>query len=187
MAAARSLRRCWRRSALFAAMRPAEPGEFTRRAFLNGKLDLVEAEALADLIAAETEAQRRRLCVAAPTARRVGSIRAGAADLSLRGRMIEAEIDFSDEERRAGASVDRGVGAVGRLAARSECHLASAGAAEIIRDGYRGRHRSARRMPASRACSTVGPARRSDRHGRAGHDPRCRSRWRWISDGLRSW
>ncbi|TCH99015.1 tRNA uridine-5-carboxymethylaminomethyl(34) synthesis GTPase MnmE [Roseococcus sp. SYP-B2431] len=40
--------------------RPAEPGEFTRRAFLHGKLDLTEAEGIADLIAAETEAQRRQ-------------------------------------------------------------------------------------------------------------------------------
>src|SRR6185437_11829759 len=40
-------------------MRHAEPGEFTRRAFLNGRLDLTETEALADLINAETEAQRR--------------------------------------------------------------------------------------------------------------------------------
>ena len=41
-------------------LRPAEPGEFTRRAFLNGRMDLVEAEAVHDLIAAETEAQRRQ-------------------------------------------------------------------------------------------------------------------------------
>ena len=41
-------------------LRLAEPGEFTRRAFLNGKLDLVQAEAVADLAAAETEAQRRQ-------------------------------------------------------------------------------------------------------------------------------
>lgn len=40
--------------------RPAEPGEFTRRAHANGKMDLAEAEGLADLIAAETEAQRRQ-------------------------------------------------------------------------------------------------------------------------------
>ena len=40
--------------------RPAEPGEFTRRAFLNGRMDLTEAEAVHDLIAAETEAQRRQ-------------------------------------------------------------------------------------------------------------------------------
>ena len=43
-----------------AGARPAEPGEFTRRAFLAGKLDLTEAEAVADLAAAETEAQRRQ-------------------------------------------------------------------------------------------------------------------------------
>jgi tRNA modification GTPase len=41
-------------------LRPAEPGEFTRRAFLNGRLDLVEAEGLADLVDAETTAQRRQ-------------------------------------------------------------------------------------------------------------------------------
>ena len=41
-------------------LRLAEPGEFTRRAFLNGKLDLLQAEAIADLAAAETEAQRRQ-------------------------------------------------------------------------------------------------------------------------------
>src|SRR5213594_3343382 len=50
-----------RMSALGAqGLRLAEPGEFTRRAFLNGKLDLVQAEAVADLAAAETEAQRRQ-------------------------------------------------------------------------------------------------------------------------------
>src|SRR6195952_3346354 len=43
-----------------AGLRPAEPGEFTRRAFLNGRMDLVEAEAIHDLIAAESEAQRRQ-------------------------------------------------------------------------------------------------------------------------------
>ena len=41
-------------------LRPAEPGEFTRREFLNGKLDLVAAEAVHDLVAAETDAQRRQ-------------------------------------------------------------------------------------------------------------------------------
>jgi len=41
-------------------LRLAEPGEFTRRAFENGKLDLTEAEAIADLVAAETAAQRRQ-------------------------------------------------------------------------------------------------------------------------------
>ena len=41
-------------------LRPAEPGEFTRRAFEAGRLDLTEAEGIADLVAAETEAQRRQ-------------------------------------------------------------------------------------------------------------------------------
>ena len=77
-------------------IRHAEAGEFTRRAFLNGKLDLVKAEALADLISAETEAQRRFAVLNAEGAQ---------ADLYLGWRrrliharaMIEAEMDFSDE------------------------------------------------------------------------------------------
>lgn len=43
-------------------LRLAEPGEFTRRAFHNGKLDLTEVEGLADLLQAETEAQRKQVC-----------------------------------------------------------------------------------------------------------------------------
>ncbi len=45
---------------VLAGARPAEPGEFSRRAFLHGKMDLLEAEGVADLVAAETEAQRRQ-------------------------------------------------------------------------------------------------------------------------------
>jgi len=90
-------------SAVFAALgarpgfRIAEPGEFTRRAFLNGKFDLTTAEAVADLVAAETAAQRRqalrqldgefgRLCAAW----RERLIRAQAR--------LEAQIDFPDED-----------------------------------------------------------------------------------------
>ena len=77
--------------------RPAEAGEFTRRAFQNGKLDLTEAEGLADLIDAETEAQRRQAL-----AQMSGSLK----DLyqSWRDQLIsvlaalEGEIDFPDEE-----------------------------------------------------------------------------------------
>lgn len=43
-------------------LRPAEPGEFTRRAFNGGKLDLTEVEGLSDLLQAETEMQRRQVC-----------------------------------------------------------------------------------------------------------------------------
>jgi tRNA modification GTPase len=78
-------------------LRAAEPGEFTRRAFENGRIDLAEAEGLADLLAAETESQRRAALALAGGAlsRQVeawhGSLLAIAAG-------IEAELDFDDED-----------------------------------------------------------------------------------------
>ena len=60
MADARCWRHCSRRSRRFENVRAAEPGEFTRRAFENGKLDLTEAEGLDDLIHADTDRQRRQ-------------------------------------------------------------------------------------------------------------------------------
>ncbi|MBV8764946.1 MAG: tRNA uridine-5-carboxymethylaminomethyl(34) synthesis GTPase MnmE [Hyphomicrobiales bacterium] len=77
-------------------LRPAEPGEFTRRAFVNGKLDLVEVEALGDVISAETEGQLRlaqRLAGGA-LSNRVSCWR--KALVSARSA-VEAAIDFSDE------------------------------------------------------------------------------------------
>ena len=53
-------RRCWRRWRGSTGLRPAEPGEFTRRALLNGRLDLAQVEGLGDLLAAETAAQQRQ-------------------------------------------------------------------------------------------------------------------------------
>lgn len=78
-------------------LRPAEPGEFTRRAFDNGKLDLTEVEGLADLIAAETEAQRRQA---------LRQMRGALAALTEDWRhrllaalaQVEAAIDFPDED-----------------------------------------------------------------------------------------
>ncbi len=77
--------------------RMAEPGEFTRRAFLNGKLDLTEAEAVADLVAAETAAQRRQAL------RQLGGefgrlCEAWRERLLRMQAQLEAEIDFPDEE-----------------------------------------------------------------------------------------
>lgn len=60
-------------------LRPAEPGEFTRRALINGKIDLAQAEGLGDLLAAETEAQ---LCQA--TALMEGRLSDAAAGLAAR-------------------------------------------------------------------------------------------------------
>ncbi len=78
-------------------LRRAEAGEFTRRAFLNGRIDLAEAEGLADLLAAETESQRKLAMTAAEGAVRVvaESIR---KKLIRAGALVEASIDFADEE-----------------------------------------------------------------------------------------
>src|SRR5947209_11436594 len=77
--------------------RPAEPGEFTRRAFANGRLDLTAVEGLGDLVFAETEAQR------AQAMRQLSGALAGRADawrsqLLEALALIEARIDFSDQD-----------------------------------------------------------------------------------------
>ena len=77
--------------------RPAEPGEFTRRAFLNGRMDLTEAEAVHDLVAAETAAQRRQALRQLDGA--LGTLYGGWADrLRLLLAQQEALIDFPDED-----------------------------------------------------------------------------------------
>ena len=80
-----------------AGVRLAEAGEFAHRAFSNGKLDLVEAEALGDLIASETEAQRRFAVELAGGAQ--SALYENWRQRLLHARsMIEAEIDFADED-----------------------------------------------------------------------------------------
>lgn len=78
-------------------LRAAEPGEFTRRALIAGRIDLTEAEGLADLLSAETETQRRAAMSAADggVRRRVEGWSAKLLTLSAR---VEAELDFSDED-----------------------------------------------------------------------------------------
>ncbi len=119
----------------FDGVRHAEPGEFTRRAFLNGKVDLVETEALADLVNAETEAQRR---FAVQNAEGVQS------ELYLNWRrrliharaMIEAEIDFADEDDVPGSVAETVWSDVGAMIGEIERHVQGFRAAEIIRDGF---------------------------------------------------
>ena len=77
--------------------RPAEAGEFTRRAFGNARLDLTQVEGLADLVAAETEAQRRQALRQSDGT--IGRLYEGWRERLVRARaLIEAELDFADEE-----------------------------------------------------------------------------------------
>ena len=117
-------------------LRAAEAGEFTRRAFLNGKLDLTSAEGLADLVAAETELQRRMALINAEGGQR--DIYDGWRKRLLHARaMIEAELDFADEGDVPGsvaADVWTDMFAMQQEIAN---HINGYHAAEIIRDGYR--------------------------------------------------
>ena len=89
-------RDAWRRSRKLEGFRHAEAGEFTRRAFENGRIDLTAVEGLADLVAAETEAQRRQAFrQMRGHARRARRDLARTADRSA--ALVEAGIDFSDE------------------------------------------------------------------------------------------
>ncbi|HSV82210.1 MAG TPA: tRNA uridine-5-carboxymethylaminomethyl(34) synthesis GTPase MnmE [Ramlibacter sp.] len=79
------------------ALRVAEPGEFTRRAFLNGKLDLAQAEAIADLIDASTEAAARSASrsLAGEFSREIHLLRDALVNLRM---LVEATLDFPEEE-----------------------------------------------------------------------------------------
>ncbi len=83
--------------AMLPGLRKAEPGEFTRRAFTNGRIDLAEAEGLADLLTAETELQRRSAQAMAGGAlsRQVEDWR---TRVLLLGAQVEAVLDFADED-----------------------------------------------------------------------------------------
>jgi tRNA modification GTPase len=114
-------------------LRLAEPGEFTRRAFLNGKLDLTQAEAIADLVAAETEAQRRQALRQLDGG--LGALYGGWSARLLRLLAhLEAAIDFPDEDLPP--EIDREVASETRvLAAEIIAHLADDRRGERLRDG----------------------------------------------------
>jgi tRNA modification GTPase len=99
---------------------PAEPGAFTRRAFDHGKLDLTEVEGLADLIAAETEAQRRQALrqMEGAFGKQVEAWRGGLLGALAR---IEAAIDFPEEDLPTGLieGVDEAMRAIGDEIART--------------------------------------------------------------------
>jgi tRNA modification GTPase len=115
-------------------LRPAEAGEFTRRAFENGRIDLPAVEGLADLIAAETEAQRRQAY------QHLKGLLGERAE-TWRQRLIqalalvEAGIDFSDEDDVPQAAMAQALALVAPLA--EEIGKACTGGGERLRDGLR--------------------------------------------------
>ncbi|MEM9170951.1 MAG: tRNA uridine-5-carboxymethylaminomethyl(34) synthesis GTPase MnmE [Pseudomonadota bacterium] len=126
-------------NALYAALRrfgarPAAPGAFTRRALENGKLDLAQVEGLADLIDAETEAQRRQAL-----GQLDGRLSAQAQD--WRDRLVailaalEADVDFPDEEDVPAAVANRAGPQIAALKDALEARLAEAQAARTVREG----------------------------------------------------
>lgn len=115
-------------------LRLAEPGEFTRRALENGRLDLAQVEGLADLIEAETEAQRRQAIrvLSGTIGQRVEGWR---SSLVRAAALLEATIDFADEDVPQDVTpevLQLLDGVLGELRAE----MAGSRAAERIRDGF---------------------------------------------------
>ncbi|MCC3245736.1 tRNA uridine-5-carboxymethylaminomethyl(34) synthesis GTPase MnmE [Methylocystis sp. WRRC1] len=116
-------------------LRSAEPGEFARRGFANGKLDLSQAEALADLVDAQTEAQRRQaLRIAGGALRR--RVEAWRAALIEALALVEAELDFSDEGDVSVFSADRLEALLQPVLSEIRAALEDAPASERMRDGF---------------------------------------------------
>ena len=122
------LRRC-----LDLGARPAQPGEFTQRAFLNDKLDLAQAESVADLIDASSEAAARGAMrsLAGEFSDRVGQLNGALIELRT---LVEATLDFPEEEidflERSGIQIK-----LGRLREGVRTLLAEAEQGRILRDG----------------------------------------------------
>src|SRR6202790_136583 len=127
-------------AALFAALsaianvRAAEPGEFTRRAFENGKLDLTEAEALDDLIHADTDRQRRQALrhLKGLLGDRARDWRAQIIEASA---LIEAGIDFSDEGHVPAELIAPALAKIKGLLGDIQEVLVGQGRSERLRDG----------------------------------------------------
>src|SRR5262245_45789255 len=121
--------------ARIAGCRMAEPGEFTRRAFINGRLDLTEVEGLADLIAAETPAQRRQAF------RQLKGLIGDQAEAWRRQiiealALVEARIDFSDEADVPEDLIGPALNAAQQLRGNIAAALADGGRGERLRDGF---------------------------------------------------
>ncbi|KAF7301572.1 tRNA modification GTPase TrmE [Mycena indigotica] len=116
--------------------RPAEPGEFTKRAFLGGRLDLAQVEGLKDLIDAETESQRRLALEAAggATSARFEELRTGIIRCLAK---IEALIDFSEGENLEEGVYDDARNNATKLLTTIRSYLSDNRRGEIMRSGVR--------------------------------------------------
>lgn len=127
-------------SALYAELlsenlRLAEAGEFSKRALENGKLDLVEAEGLSDLLRAETEMQRR-LALEQSDGGLSAIYEGWALELTRARALIEAELDFADEDDVPGSVSDTVWMNVRRLKEEIEAQREATRSGEMIRDGF---------------------------------------------------
>jgi tRNA modification GTPase len=118
----------------FPDIRPAEPGEFTRRAFENGKLDLTEAEGLDDLIHADTDRQRRQALrhLKGLLGDRARDWRAQIIEACA---LIEAGIDFSDEGDVPAELIAPAMAKIQTLLGEIQEVLAAQGRSERLREG----------------------------------------------------
>lgn len=122
--------------ARMAGLRLALPGEFTRRAFDNGRIDLNGVEGLSDLLAAETDQQRRAALAMADGhfSQRIGRWR---SDLLRLSAMVEAALDFADEDDVPGADIEERIGQSILVLADDVRGQLAAPSAERLRDGVR--------------------------------------------------
>jgi len=115
-------------------MRRAEPGEFTRRAFANGRIDLAEAEGLADLLAAETELQRRS-ALAMASGRFSRQVEGWLGTLLALAARLEAALDFEDEADVSALPADFPLQI--RILREEIERFLNAPHAETVREGFR--------------------------------------------------
>ncbi len=116
-------------------LRPAEAGEFTRRAFINNKLDLTQVEGLADLVAAETEAQRRQALVQAEGG--LSKVYDGWRERLVHVlALVEAALDFSDEELPDDMT-DGAIATCSEVMEEIKAHLKDGRKGERLRTGVR--------------------------------------------------
>ena len=121
--------------ALIPGLRPAEPGEFAWRAFMNGKIDLSEVEGIADLVEAETEAQRRQAqrIAGGALSRECEAIRRSLLEAMA---AVETQIDFTDVEDASDFTLESVRVAARAALERIDGALATADSAQRLREGF---------------------------------------------------